>query len=227
MIDIVTGEDILPDEEMDYDGDIENEEEIKEWKVKDCRARGYILSTTEIGQQRILVDCKSAHQMWKNEKLQNMGSKNGLWKRQCLSSPAILIGEGYETRSTGDWFTDSGATQHMTGQREALKNYVAVPEGSWSVTGIGSTNYNVKRLRECKVRISSAKHEVIMVGERAGRGLYLLKIHPRFIHEDHDKQLGFTPPIKTGFQDYQVNFAFASSISPVLRIIFDKQFIEY
>jgi hypothetical protein len=47
------------------------------------------------------------------------------------------------------------------------------------------------------VRISSAKHEVIMVGERAGRGLYLLKIHPRrSIHEDHDKQLGFTPPIK-------------------------------
>jgi hypothetical protein len=66
------------------------------------------------------------------------------------------------------------------------------------------------------VRISSAKHEVIMVGERAGRGLYLLKIHPRFFHEDHDKQLGFTPPIKTGFQDYQVNFAFASSISPGL-----------
>jgi hypothetical protein len=33
---------------MDDDGDIENEEEIKEWKVKDCRARGYILSTTEV-----------------------------------------------------------------------------------------------------------------------------------------------------------------------------------
>ncbi|EFX64968.1 hypothetical protein DAPPUDRAFT_333648 [Daphnia pulex] len=36
LIDIVTGEDTLPDEEMDDDGDIENEEEIKEWKVKDC-----------------------------------------------------------------------------------------------------------------------------------------------------------------------------------------------
>ncbi len=38
----------------------------------------------------------------------------------------------YEARSTGDWFADSGATQHMTDQREALVDYVAVPEGSWN-----------------------------------------------------------------------------------------------
>ncbi len=58
------------------------------------------------------------------------------------------------------------------------------------------------------VRISSAKHEVIMVGERAGKGLvYLLMIHPRPIHVDHKKQLGFSCLIKTGVQDYQVNFA--------------------
>ncbi len=28
----------------------------------------------------------------------------------------------------------------MPGQKEALVNYVTVPEVSWSVTGIGSTN---------------------------------------------------------------------------------------
>jgi hypothetical protein len=33
---------------MNDDGDIDNEEEIKEWKVKDCRARGCNPSTTEV-----------------------------------------------------------------------------------------------------------------------------------------------------------------------------------
>lgn len=51
-------------QDLTDDGELENEEEIREWKVKDCRARDYILSTTEIGQERILVDCTNAHQMW-------------------------------------------------------------------------------------------------------------------------------------------------------------------
>ena len=66
---------------------------------------------------------------------------------------SLMSTSRYETRSTGDWFADSGATQHMTDQREALENYVAVPEGSWSVTGIGSTNYNVKGYGNVKVWI--------------------------------------------------------------------------
>jgi hypothetical protein len=65
-----------------------------------------------------------------------------------------------------------------------LFSILAATRLGWEVIFSGTT-----------VRISSAKHEVIMVGERAGRGLYLLKIHTRFIHEDHDKQLSFTPPI--------------------------------
>lgn len=41
-----------------------NEGDIVEWKFRDCRARGYILSTILISQQQILIDCTSANQMW-------------------------------------------------------------------------------------------------------------------------------------------------------------------
>ena len=37
----------------------------------------------------------------------------------------------FDTRSNGDWFADSGATQHMTDQKEWLTNFVNVPDGSW------------------------------------------------------------------------------------------------
>jgi hypothetical protein len=47
----------------------------------------------------------------------------------------------YDTRSTGDWFADSGATQHMSDQEEWLQDFVHVPDGSWLVKGIGSSSY--------------------------------------------------------------------------------------
>ena len=50
----------------------------------------------------------------------------------------------YDTRSTGDWFADSGATQHMSDQKSWLQDFVPVPDGSWSVKGIGSSNYPVR-----------------------------------------------------------------------------------
>jgi hypothetical protein len=45
----------------------------------------------------------------------------------------------YDTRSIGDWFADSGASQPMSDQKKWLQNFVLVPEGSWSVNGIGSS----------------------------------------------------------------------------------------
>lgn len=114
---------------------------------------------------------------------------------------------------------------------KSLEN--TVPEGSWSVTGIGSTNYPVKGYGDAKgwtivngsmkpavitkvlyvpelgtnlfcisavtrlgweiifsgteVRILSDKKEFmeLMVGERTGRTLYLLKIHPRSNQDNH------------------------------------------
>lgn len=49
-----------------------------------------------------------------------------------------------ETRSTGDWFADSGATQHMSDQKDWLMDFVTVPDGSWNVDGTGSTKCSVR-----------------------------------------------------------------------------------
>jgi hypothetical protein len=45
-------------------GNLANADAIASWKQRDCKARGYILSTIEVSQQRILIDCTSANQMW-------------------------------------------------------------------------------------------------------------------------------------------------------------------
>jgi hypothetical protein len=42
-----------------------------------------------------------------------------------------------------DWFTDSGATQHMTDQRDLLINFVPVGLEQWNVSGIGGTSLPV------------------------------------------------------------------------------------
>jgi hypothetical protein len=50
----------------------------------------------------------------------------------------------FDTRSTGDWFADSGATSHMSDQRDWLIDFEPVPEGSWTVNGIGVSSYPVQ-----------------------------------------------------------------------------------
>jgi hypothetical protein len=42
----------------------ENEKDIFEWKQRDCRARVYIISTINLKQQLLLIDCTTANQMW-------------------------------------------------------------------------------------------------------------------------------------------------------------------
>ncbi|EFX62946.1 hypothetical protein DAPPUDRAFT_336172, partial [Daphnia pulex] len=62
LIGIVQGEELQPD--MNAAGGLANADAVASWKPRDCKARGYILSTVEIPQQRILIDCTSANQMW-------------------------------------------------------------------------------------------------------------------------------------------------------------------
>lgn len=50
----------------------------------------------------------------------------------------------FNTTSTQDYFSDSGATRHMTDQRNAISNFTSVCNGSWSVNGIGSSSYAVE-----------------------------------------------------------------------------------
>ena len=131
----------------------------------------------------------------------------------------------YDTRSTADWFADSGATQHMSDQREAMMNFISIPEGSWCVNGIGSSKYEVKGKGDVPiwtmingnrnpgmiknvlyvpelgtnlfsiaavidlgvkatfsgtcVNFFTQNGDLVMMGERVGRTLYLLAIQPR------------------------------------------------
>ena len=39
----------------------------------------------------------------------------------------------------GCWYADSGASHHMTDQRDAFSSFRAIANGTWPVTGIGST----------------------------------------------------------------------------------------
>ena len=61
----------------------------------------------------------------------------------------------FDTRSNGDWFADSGSTQHMMDQREWLTNFVNVPDGSWAVKGIGSSSYVVKGSGDVQIWITT------------------------------------------------------------------------
>lgn len=44
---------------------------------------------------------------------------------------------------SSDWFADSGASQHMTDQRNCLINFIPVAPGQWTVSGIGGTSLPV------------------------------------------------------------------------------------
>ena len=64
--------------------------------------------------------------------------------KETQNSSSFPITSRLETRSTGDWFADSGATQHMSDQKEWLVDFVTVPDGSWNVDGIGSAKCSVR-----------------------------------------------------------------------------------
>lgn len=41
--------------------------------------------------------------------------------------------------SVEDWYADSGATQHMSGQRSFFRNFVPVKHNTWFINGIRDT----------------------------------------------------------------------------------------
>ncbi|XP_059352859.1 uncharacterized protein LOC132088296 [Daphnia carinata] len=63
LVKIVTGDETIPVENV-VEGSITNAEAIAAWHTKDTLARGYIISTIESQQQRSLINCTTANQMW-------------------------------------------------------------------------------------------------------------------------------------------------------------------
>ena len=56
LVEIVLGEEPIPEEEFDEGGDVENSDDISSWKKKDNAARCYLVSTIAQHSQRTLVN---------------------------------------------------------------------------------------------------------------------------------------------------------------------------
>lgn len=62
LIKVVTGEETIPPETI-VDSVVTNAKAIEDWRTKDIAARNYLVATLE-AQQRALINCTAAYEMW-------------------------------------------------------------------------------------------------------------------------------------------------------------------
>lgn len=58
----------------------------------------------------------------------------------------------HRERRTSDWYVDSGASQHMSGQQWMFEDCKPVKPGSWTVIGIGSANLHRHGISSVPIR---------------------------------------------------------------------------
>ena len=98
--------------EQNLAGTLANADAIASWKQRDCKARGYILSTIEVSQQRILIDCTSAYQMWQALSAQHLEqASNNLYDLQARFYQYQYEGNDMKTR-----IADIKAIAHHLGE---------------------------------------------------------------------------------------------------------------
>lgn len=112
-----------------------------------CKRKNHVIEECHTKMRHDRVDQERA------EMAKRMKMENGQVAMVLSTTDMPLEGQDYslisttprfDTRSTGDWFADSGAISHMSDQREELDDFVPVPDGSWTVKGIGASSYPVK-----------------------------------------------------------------------------------
>ncbi|XP_045022796.1 uncharacterized protein LOC123466640 [Daphnia magna] len=64
LVTIVNGTEPLPEQILNEDGEVINLEDIQDWMGRDIIARNYLVRTIEHQQQRTLINCRTAHEMW-------------------------------------------------------------------------------------------------------------------------------------------------------------------
>lgn len=96
---------------------------------------------------------------WKKEMENRRNWNHGENQQQSYSYKSSA--DFLERRSV-DWFADSGATQHMTDQRDLLINFVPVGSEQWNVSGIGGTSLPV--IGQGDVPISSVVNGKLLEG---------------------------------------------------------------
>ena len=95
--------------------------------------------------------------------LENQKNRNQADNQQSYSYKSST---SFSTRKATDWFADSGATQHMTDQRNLLINFVPAEPGQWNVSGIGDTTLPV--IGQGDVQITSVVNGKHMEGLMRG-----------------------------------------------------------
>ncbi len=68
----------------------------------------------------------------------------------------------FTAHSINDWYADSGATQHMSGQRSLFRNFVPVKPNTWFVNGIGGARLQVLGHGQIvfKAKVNGSEHSV-------------------------------------------------------------------
>ena len=74
---------------------------------------------------------------------------------------AFLSTTRYDGSASLQWFADSGATKHMTGQRHVFAPFFAVKTDSWIVKGIGHEKLEVRGYGDVKfmVKVNGSRRE--------------------------------------------------------------------
>ena len=70
---------------------VTNATAIAEWRKLDCRARVYLLSTTEISQHKLLLSSSTAHEMWEALSAQHLEhAANNQYDLQAISTTTSI-----------------------------------------------------------------------------------------------------------------------------------------
>ena len=74
--------------------------------------------------------------------------------------------QSFSSRCLFDWFADSGATQHMSDQRQLMINYKPIEPGTWSVSGIGGMTLPVLGVGDVPVitQINGEEQDFLITG---------------------------------------------------------------
>ncbi|EFX63412.1 hypothetical protein DAPPUDRAFT_335496 [Daphnia pulex] len=86
LVKIVNGQERLPVETLNADRVVTNAEVRARWQERDILARNYLVATIETQQQRALVNCNTAHEMWMRISAQHL--RNAVENQHVRNNPS-------------------------------------------------------------------------------------------------------------------------------------------
>jgi hypothetical protein len=90
--------------------------------------------------------CRTKKRDERNSERQGHGDRANTAQTETSTTEAewaLISAACLKACKRGKWYADSGAIQHMSEDRSAFNNYQVIPEGTWTVDGIGNTKLQV------------------------------------------------------------------------------------